>query len=256
MKRFLLMILAMALCLSVCSCTPKWPEKSLMLAHTVELIQYNAEDRNVKTIYTVTDKEAVGELCRTFSDFDLKSTHIREEIAPAFYITFFGQKGEIDHITVIAGRNTVQDKHGDLYNILSETDINSYLNEFLESAPAKVERDPDENYHVSFVAPAQNKTFSGAEEPPIFSWRVNKGLPSGYYLEIDYLNNGTYMTKYLKDSIALQLTAEEWETIKAEAPAVDGVQKIQWRIRIDRIYHTDMEPYYTGWNYFWIDQNN
>lgn len=256
MKRTVLLLFAIILCLSCCSCAPRWPEKSLTLAHTVEIIQYNPEDHGVWTTYTITYPNSISEICGVFSDLELKTTHIKEGIDTAFYITFIGQNGEIDHITVIAGRNTLMDKYGDLYNILGETDINGYLNGFLKKAPAKVERDPDEDYGVSLTLPAANRTFGKDDEPPVFSWSVHKGLPSGYYLEIDYLNNGTYMTKYLKDSIALQLTAEEWETIKSEAPTVDGVQKIQWRIRVDRVYHTDMEPFYTDWGYFWIDQNN
>ena len=33
------------------------------------------------------------------------------------------------------------------------------------------------------------------------------------------------------------------------APTVDGLKKVQWRIRIDPNYHVELEPFYTDWNY-------
>ena len=49
-----------------------------------------------------------------------------------------------------------------------------------------------------------------------------------------------------------RLSEDEWDTIKANAPTVDGIQKVHWRIRIDPNYHVELEPFYTDWNYFWI----
>jgi type I restriction enzyme S subunit len=86
-----------------------------------------------------------------FSDLELKTTHIKEGIDTAFYITFIGQNGEIDHITVIAGRNTLMDKYGDAgavrygisgaFNValgkicVKDGNYREYVRSYLESKP-------------------------------------------------------------------------------------------------------------------------
>ena len=71
-------------------------------------------------------------------------------------------------------------------------------------------------------------------------------------LEIDYLNDGTYLTKTIVDRTNYKLTSEEWDTIINDTPLVDGVKTVRWRVRIDYVYHTDLDPYYTNWGAFYI----
>ena len=253
MKRILSMVVVFVLCISVCSCSAKWTDEDITKAHTVEITKYDSEDPNIKVIYTITDAETVKNLCNTFSLLELKDAHVKETIAKSFYIRFIGNGGEIDHITVISGRNTIQDKHGDLYNITDEMDINRHINEVVENAPSEITRDPDENYKVQLKAPAQNMTLGTEDAPPTFAWDVQNGLPQSFVVEIDYMNDGSYISRTATVGVTYLLPEEDWETIKNNAPIVDGVQKIQWRIRIDSIYHTDLDPYYTDWSYFYIN---
>ena len=253
MKRILSMVVVFVLCVSVCSCSAKWTDEDITKAHTVEITKYDSEDPNIKVIYTITDAETVKNLCNTFSLLELKDAHVKETIAKSFYIRFIGNGSEIDHITVISGRNTIQDKHGDLYNITDEMDINRHINEVVENAPSEITRDPDENYKVQLKAPAQNMTLGTEDAPPTFAWDVQNGLPQSFVVEIDYMNDGSYISRTATVGVTYLLPEEDWETIKNNAPIVDGVQKIQWRIRIDSVYHTDLDPYYTDWSYFYIN---
>ena len=112
----------------------------------------------------------------------------------------------------------------------------------------------EEEYDVSLAFPVQNQTFEVEDEPPTFYWTKNKGFPKSYIIEIDYMNDGTYMSKTVDVGITYLLSEEDWNTIKSNAPIVDGLQKINWRIRIDYTSDLNREPYYTGWTYFWIKQ--
>lgn len=259
MKRTLILLLAislcLSLCLSVCSCSTKWTREDIAKAHTVEITQYNSDHPNIRITYTITDEETVKSLCSTFSLLELEDMNMKGTTTKSFYIRFIGNGGEIDHITVISGRNIIQDKHGYLYNITDEDemDINRHLNEVIASAPAEIKRDPEENYAVFLLEPSHNRTFAQEDAPPVFSWSIQEGFPQAFVIEIDYRQGGTYMTIPCH-SVSYMLSQEDWETIKAHAPINDGKQKIQWRIRIDPVYHADLEPYYTGWSYFWIEQ--
>lgn len=257
MKRLLLLILSIVLCLSICSCSSKWTKEDISKAHTVEIIKYDDENRNVQVIYTITDAETVQNLCNTFSVLKLKDTHIKEKTEKSFYIRFIGNGGEIDHVTVIAGYNTLQDKHGDLYKITDEMDMDRYLNEVVESAPSKIVRDPEENYTLYKYTPAENYTFVTEDEPPVFSWSFQKDVPKELVIEIDYMNGEPYMAINVNgDFSSYMLSNEEWETIKNNTPIVDGIQEVKWRVRINHFYHTELEPYYTGWSCFYITENN
>ena len=66
-------------------------------------------------------------------------------------------------------------------------------------------------------------------------------------------NRQQYLTKTTVDRTNYKLSTEEWETIINDTPVVDGVRTVQWRVRIDYVYHTDLEPYYTNWGTFYID---
>ena len=117
-----------------------------------------------------------------------------------------------------------------------------------------IDNSENEEYDISLAFPAQNKTFQVDDEPPTFYWTKNKGFPKSYIIEIDYMNDGTYMSRTVDVGITYLLSKEDWNTIKSNAPIVDGKQKIQWRIRIDYMADSNKEPYYTGWTYFWINQ--
>lgn len=257
MKRLLLMILAIALCVCICSCSSKWTKEDISKAHTVEITKYHDEDPNVQDIYTISDAETVRNLCNTFSVLALKDTHIKETVEKSFYIRFIGNGGEIDHVTVIAGHNTLQDQHGDLYKITDEMDLEHYLHEIIEGAPSKIVREPEEDYSLHILyAPAENSTFGETVEPPVWAWSYQKEVPKELAIEIDCMNGEPYMEIKVNGSIAsYMLSADEWETIKDRTPSVDGAKKVRWRIRIDPVYHSELEPYCTDWSCFYITEN-
>lgn len=223
-----------------------------METHTVEITWFDPENGNVQVIYTITDEKTVGNLCNTFSMLDLKEAHIREPIGKSYYIRFIGNGGEIDHVSIIAGHNTLQDKRGNLYKITDEMDLERHLGEVLESAPSEIRREPEENYRVGLEAPAQNQTFEPNDAPPTFRWEVQSGLPQTFVVEIDCGKGDVYLSRTVTGSVAYALSAEDWETVKETVSVVDGVQTIKWRIRIDPVYHKDLEPYYTEWSDFGI----
>jgi hypothetical protein len=110
-----------------------------------------------------------------------------------------------------------------------------------------------DDYAVVMTLPSQNKVISASECSPIFYWNVLKGIPDCYYIEIDYMNNGQYIVDSVRDSNTYLLPEEVWKMIKENAPIVDGLQIIHWRIRIEYPEDQNREPYYTGWNYFLIE---
>ncbi|MCQ2354798.1 MAG: hypothetical protein MJ102_06825 [Clostridia bacterium] len=252
MKRILAVIIIFILGVSLCACSAKWTDENITKSTKIEITKYDSDNPNIQVIYTITDENAVNSFCNTFSDFKVKDTHIREVIAKSYYIRFLGNGGEIDHITVITGHNTLQDKHGDLYKITGEIDVEEYISEVIHTAPSEIIWDPDESYSVDLQDPAMNWTFGQEDEPPKFSWSLRKCFTKEIVIEID-LNQDTYMEMTVDGNVSSYiLSADEWETIKANAPYVDGTQRVQWRIRIDPNYHSELEPYYTDWNYFSI----
>ena len=252
MKRIISITIILALCISLCSCSAKWTDEDITESTKIEITKYESDNPNIKVIYTITDEDTVNSFCDTFSNLEVKDTHIKKEIGKSYYVRFLGNGGEIDHITVITGHNTLQDKHGDLYKIISEIDVEDYISEVIETAPSEIIWDPDENYTVDLHHPATNWTFGQEDEPPTFSWSLRKCFTKELVIEID-LKQDSYMEITANGSLSsCRLTEDEWETIKANAPTVDGKQKVQWRIRIDPNYHVELEPFYTDWNYFWI----
>ena len=138
MKKTIALVLTVAalLCCLV-GCSSKWTDEDITKAHTVEITKYDGDDYNTKTIYNITDKETVRNLCNTFSIIELTDTRIKGTTKKAYYIRFIGNGGEIDHVTVIQGHNTLQDRHGDLYKITDEMDIERHLNEIIETATSE-----------------------------------------------------------------------------------------------------------------------
>ena len=138
MKKLLALALAVVVLLwCLVGCSSKWTDEDITKAHTVEITKYDGDDYNTKTIYNITDKETVRNLCNTFSIIELTDTRIKGTTKKAYYIRFIGNGGEIDHVTVIQGHNTLQDRHGDLYKITDEMDIERHLNEIIETAPSE-----------------------------------------------------------------------------------------------------------------------
>lgn len=110
----------------------------------------------------------------------------------------------------------------------------------------------EEQYSVLLAFPPQNKTFEKDDPPPTFFWQKDEGFPKSYIIEIDYMHDGTYMSRTVEVGITYLMTEEDWNTIKDNAPVENDVQKINWRIRVNYITDPSREPYYTGWTYFWI----
>lgn len=110
----------------------------------------------------------------------------------------------------------------------------------------------EEDYSVLLHMPAQNYIFEENATPPVFTWRVQKGVPETFTIEIDYLGGEPYLCKTVTGRISYALSIEDWETIKAEAPAENGLLKIYWRIRIDYSINPDKGSYYSQWGYFGI----
>ncbi|MBQ8164042.1 MAG: hypothetical protein IJZ93_06760 [Clostridia bacterium] len=253
MKKLLALALAVvALLCCLVGCSSKWTDEDITKAHTVEIIKYNNDDHNTKLIYTITDEKSVKNLCNTFSLLELKRVKITEPTKRSFYIRFIGNGGDIEYVSLIYGHNVIIDSNGDMHKITDDMDINRHLNEVIETAPSEVTRDPEEIYSLTLDYPYENWTFGQQDEPPRFSWTVQEGIPQEYVLEIDYFNDGTYMTKTIVDRTNYKLTSEEWETIINNTPIVDGVKTVRWRVRIDYVYHTDLESYYTNWSTFYI----
>ena len=255
MKKVIALALAVVtlLCCLV-GCSSKWTNEDISKSAKIEITKYDMENPNIRVIYTITDEDAVNSFCDTFSNLEVKDTHIREEIGKSYYVRFLGNGGEIDHITVITGHNTLQDKHGDLFKITGEINIEDYISGFIETAPSEIVWDPDENYTVDLHYPVTNWTLGQEDELPTFSWSLRKCFTNELVIEID-LNQDSYMEITVNGSFSsYRLSEEEWETIKVNAPIVDGIQKVQWRIRIDPNYHVELEPFYTDWNYFWISK--
>ena len=245
----LTLVLVALLCCLV-GCSSKWTNEEIAKAHTIEIIKYNNDHYNTKLIYTITDEETVKNLCNTFSLLELKKVKITEPTKRSFEILFIGNGGDIEYASFIYGHNVIQGSDGNMHKITDEMDINRYLNEVIESAPSEVTRDPEEKYSLTLDYPNENWTFGQQEEPPRFSWTVQEGIPQEYVLEIDYLNDGTYLTKNIVDCTNYKLSNEEWETIINNTPIVNGAKTVRWRVRIDYVYHTDLEPYYTNWGSF------
>lgn len=254
MKKTISLVLALItlLCCLV-GCSSKWTDEDITKAHTVEITKYNNDEHNTKLVYTITDEKTVKNLCNTFSLLELKRVKITEPDPHSFYIRFIGNGGDIDYVFVKFGHNVIVDSNGDMHKITDDMDINRHLNEVIETAPSEVTREPEEKYSLTLEYPNENWTFGQRDEPLRFSWTVQEGIPQEYVLEIDYLNDGTYLTKNIVDRTNYKLSTEEWETIINDTPVVDGVKTVRWRVRIDYVYHTDLEPYYTNWGTFYID---
>lgn len=242
-------VLFIVLTVSLCSCAVKWTERDITQARRVEITVYDRQDPNIQVIYTIDDHEAVEELCQTFANLDLKKTKLKGMTQASYYVRFTGHGRELDHFTVITGHNTIQDRKGNSYLITEEIDVEDYLSKVIATVPSEKTRNPEEHYQVSLCSPAANQVFGKEDAPPVFSWSVLDGLPQAFMIEIDCMGDGSYMSIPAK-GLSQTLTAQEWEKIKENAPITNGIQTVKWRIRIDPVYHEDLDPYYTAWSQF------
>ena len=113
----------------------------------------------------------------------------------------------------------------------------------------------EEKYCILLDTPAENYVFEENASPPTFKWSVQQGEPITFTIEIDYLGGKPYLSKTVTGLISYTLSAEDWETIKQNAPVENGMQNIYWRIRIDYTIYSDEGPYYSQWGYFGIKAN-
>ena len=218
MKRILSVIIILAFLVSLCSCSAKWTNEDITKTHKIEITKYKSDNPNIKVIYTITDEDVVNRFTNTFSELEVKDAHIREAIDRSYYIRFLGNGGEIDHITIITGHNTLQDKHGDLFKITDEIDIEDYISEVIKTAPSEIMWNPDENYTVDLHHPITNWTFGQEDEPPTFSWSLRKCFTKELISEID-LNQDSYMEITVNGSFSsCRLTEDEWEIKQMHRP--------------------------------------
>lgn len=246
-------LLAVSLLSIFCSCSNDWTDKDISKSHTIKITKFNNDFHDTKVIYTITDQEIVTNLCSTFSNLELSDARKYANTKWAFHIEFLGTEQE--SLFVCEENNVIIGNHGDKYRI-TNIDIKHYLNEMIKTAPSRITRDPEEDYHIFMQFPADDSTCKQGDVSPVFVWRIanESSIPKKYILEIDYLNDGSYMTITCQTPSHV-LKAEDWETIKNDTPTVNGVKKVQWRIRVDPYYHTDLEPYYTEWCSFYITEN-
>ena len=110
-----------------------------------------------------------------------------------------------------------------------------------------------ESYSVSLISPSANASISCNATVPTFYWQSPNGLSKQYILEIDYLNNGTYMSRSINTSTSYALSTSDWDTIINDSPFISsGVKRINWRIKINYIIYPDEVPYCTEWSTFTI----
>lgn len=141
----------------------------------------------------------------------------------------------ISLFTILTGCNTRRD------SFTSSTGANTHICE--------------EDCVVLLATPPHNHTYKSTDPAPLFTWDIVAGIPQKFIVEIDYLNDGSYMTGTAVGCNNYLLSESDWKTIIDNAPKTDGVQKIHWRIRIDYTFCTEKEPYYSEWSYFWIESN-
>lgn len=111
----------------------------------------------------------------------------------------------------------------------------------------------EESYFVMLSLPLEDQVYNANDPPPIFTWTLYKGLSESFIIEIDHLNDGSYITDKILGRTNYKVPQETWERIKNESPVIDGRQKIRWRIRIDYVIHPEEGPYYSAWGAFWIE---
>ena len=120
-------------------------------------------------------------------------------------------------------------------------------------AAGYVPRSGEEQYFILLSHPSLNAVFTQNDHPPKLEWNSYKDMPYTRTVEIDCLHDGSFLSREVTGARNVyQLTSEEWEMIIKDSPVSDGVQKINWRIRIDYSTDKNKEPYYSAWGSFLI----
>ena len=83
-------------------------------------------------------------------------------------------------------------------------------------------------------------------------WTVQKGLSQEFFVEIKYNDNAPYIIGEIKGGNTYLLPQDDWETIKNNASTVNGMKRVEWRIRIDYAQGEEELSYYSMWGFFWI----
>lgn len=110
-----------------------------------------------------------------------------------------------------------------------------------------------ESYTASLFSPTANAGISYNQGAPTFVWTSNNGPSQHYTLEIDYLGNGSYISRYIQNTSSYTLSASDWEMIKKDAPLISsGVKQIKWRIKISYVIYPEEDPYCSNWGTFTI----
>ena len=109
-----------------------------------------------------------------------------------------------------------------------------------------------ESYTVLLDSPSMNASVSANSTPPTFQWTMQNGSTQNFILEIDYLNNGSYMSIPVQNARNYTLSSNEWNAIINNSPFTYTVKDIRWRIRINYIIYPDLQPYRTEWSTFSI----
>lgn len=116
-----------------------------------------------------------------------------------------------------------------------------------------VPQNGEEQYFILLSHPSLNDVFTKSDRPPRLEWNSYKDMPNTTTIEIDYLHNGTYLSREVAGlNNEYQITTEDWEVIIKNAPVAEGIQKVSWRIRIDYSLDKDKDPYYSDWGSFFI----
>lgn len=112
-----------------------------------------------------------------------------------------------------------------------------------------------ESYSVLLGSPSNNATIPYNAQAPEFNWILSIGTPENITLQIDYLNNGSYLSLQISNAHQYTLSDNMWNTIKNGAPFTGDKKEIRWRIKIDYEHYPEEQPYYTTWNTFIISNS-
>ena len=152
-------------------------------------------------------------------------------------------------ICMFAGCELVYDVTNSEWHFLKLGDsYYPYSDYFVEKPMIK-----EENYVIELTMPLQD-TISETNDPPlILAWKVHEDFPNEFWVEFNYdgCNSVSNADRVYYQS-AYVMQEELWNRLKKDAPIVDGVQKIYWRVSINYTTDLEKEPYHSEWSYFFI----
>ena len=103
-----------------------------------------------------------------------------------------------------------------------------------------------ESYYIKPLSQSGTLTINASDTAPTFEWKSDYSSPDTFILQIDYLNNGTFLTKTTPRE-NYTLSSSEWELIKDNALFTNTIKTFRWRIKIDFSIYTGIS-YYSDWN--------